>query len=130
MLKSVKVEGKWMPDVFEKSLEYSKRFGGAVQTEDVTAIDELFHALQNIDFVRARDDGGEDRLKLHGYEIVALVNLNPGSTAAAKGLVPSLERLTDEELDEVLKLLRRSSARFTGLGLDQAATGSAMTDDL
>lgn len=101
---------------FEKSLKYTQKFGGALQTQQPEAIDELFEGLGALEFLRETDDGDVKRLKLQSYEIVALTNLNPSTAAAAKSLIPSLEKLTDEELEsEVLKLLRRSSARYTGL---------------
>ncbi len=88
------------------------------------AIDELLQGLAALEFSRVEEGGEGDsssaaeekRIKLEPYEICALINLNPSTVAAAKSLIPSLERLTDEEVEhEVLKLLRRSSARYTGL---------------
>lgn len=58
----------------------------------------------------------ETRIKLASYEIVALINLNPSSAAAAKSLIPSLDKLTDSEIEnDILKLLKRSSTRYVGL---------------
>ena len=44
-------------------------------------------------------------------QILAFSNLNPGSVAAARALVPKLDGFSDEEITEVLVLLRRASAR-------------------
>ena len=44
-------------------------------------------------------------------QILAFSNLNPGSVAAARALVPKLDAFSDEEIGEVLLLLKRASAR-------------------
>ena len=43
-----------------------------------------------------------------------LANLNPATVAAARGLVPSLSRFSDDEVYDVLALLRRSSTKLGG----------------
>jgi hypothetical protein len=104
--------------VFEKAAKYCEKFGGALQTSGAQAIDELSEGLSALEFVRpgAVEEAEDKRLKLEPYEIVALINLNPNSAAAAKSLIPSLEKLTDDEVDnDILRLLRRASARYTGL---------------
>ncbi len=103
--------------VFEKAGAYCEKFGGALRMSGPEAIDELSGGLSALEFPRAEmdEDGQEKRLKLASYEIVALINLNPGTASAAKSLIPSLEKLTDEEIEnDIIRLLRRSSARYTG----------------
>ena len=125
----------------EKANKYCDKFGGALQASDVQAVDALAEALTALEFVRevGGGDGGaavgagggggagdedaevaimgeETRIKLHSFEIVSLINLNPTTAAAAKSLIPSLEKLADEEIEnEILKLLKRASARYTGV---------------
>lgn len=48
-------------------------------------------------------------------QIVSLANLNPGTVAAARSLIPSLAPYSDEEVGEMLAVLRRASAKYTGL---------------
>lgn len=60
-------------------------------------------------------------LLLSLLQIVSLSNLNPGSVAAARSLIPSLIVFTDDEVGEMLSALRRSSAKYSGL--DAAAPG-------
>jgi len=58
----------------------------------------------------------ETRIKLAFYEIIALINLNPATASAAKSLIPTLDKLTDTEIEnDILKLLKRSSTRYVGL---------------
>lgn len=45
---------------------------------------------------------------------MALANLNPGTVLAARSLVPSLAIFNDEEVGEMLAILRRSSAKHMG----------------
>lgn len=98
---------------FESALLYAKKFKGAVQIQDPAAIDEVFASLTALEFPRVKDDGSEERLRLHQFELTALTNLNPGTVAAAKSLVPSLEKFQDDEVEEMLKLLRRASAKYS-----------------
>ncbi len=73
-------------------------------------MDDLFNQLTLTEFVKQNEDGSEVRVALHKYEGVALINLNPPTNAAAKSLIPSLERFTDEELEQLLKTLRNAAA--------------------
>jgi hypothetical protein len=43
--------------------------------------------------------------------VVALTNLNPTTVSQAKALIPSLEVYVDDELEEAIKLLRKSSMK-------------------
>ena len=79
--------------------------GSAAQACNATAsIDEV---IRTVDYIQAQMR--DKRLKLEPYEIVALINLNPNSAAAAKSLIPSLEKLTDDEVDN--DILRRGKGR-------------------
>lgn len=42
---------------------------------------------------------------LHEFEMASLVNLLPKSVDEAKSLIPSLSRIPDERIDEILELL-------------------------
>ena len=116
---------------------------GAVQTRDPAAIDELFTGLRALAFSREGPDGEMTTEKLHQFEVryflalyakgrkgvrrmrqvtrrcvfdlqvVVLANLNPSTTEAARALVPSISRFSDDEIAECLSLLRRSSTKFT-----------------
>lgn len=98
----------------DSALEYARRFKGAVQVDTPAVIDEVFASLSALEFQRDETEGGPpppDPPRLVEYEKVALANLNPGTVAAAKSLVPSLERLLDSEVETALVVLRRASAR-------------------
>lgn len=97
---------------FDQALQYAKKFKGAVKIQDPTAIDEILASLSALEFPRTQDDGSENRLRLHQYELTALTNLNPGTVTAAKSLIPSLDKFQDEEVEEMLKILRRASAKY------------------
>ena len=101
------------PEVFAKAREYATRFVGAVEVTDVAAIDELFTALRALEWAREGSTAGAAAppARLHDYQILAFSNLNPGSVAAARALIPKLEPFSDEEIAEVLTLLRRTAAR-------------------
>jgi hypothetical protein len=45
---------------------------------------------------------------------VTLINLNPSTAATARALLPSLDRLHDSELDEVVKDLRAAAIANIG----------------
>jgi hypothetical protein len=97
---------------FESALAYAMRFRGAVQINDPAAIDEVIASLGALQFSRPLDDGGVEQLRMHLYEQVALTNLNPATVAAAKSLIPSLEKFSDDEVEEALKVLRRASSKY------------------
>jgi len=84
-----------------------------VQVDTPAVIDEVFASLSALEFQRDAAGGAPppDPPRLVEYEKVALANLNPGTVAAAKSLVPSLERLLDGEVELALVVLRRASAR-------------------
>lgn len=106
-------EGRPPPEVFTKAREYATRFVGAVEVTDVAAIDELFSSLRALEWAREGSAAGAAAppARLHEYQILAFSNLNPGSVAAARALIPKLEPFSDEEIAEVLTLLRRTAAR-------------------
>lgn len=66
-------DSKAKPKVFEQASEYAARFAGAVDLTDVAAVDELFTALTNLEFVRetTADDGtvSVTKQKLHSYQV-------------------------------------------------------------
>jgi hypothetical protein len=55
---------------------------------------------------------------------VSLANLNPGTVAAARSLIPSLAPYSDEEVGEMLSVLRRASAKYTGRDAALGAPGA------
>lgn len=75
-----------------------------------TAFDDLFKSLTSTEFVKQTEDGREERVVLHTYEGVAIINLNPATPAAAKSLIPSLERFSDDEIETLLKVTRAAAA--------------------
>lgn len=75
---SQKYGDKPKPKVFEQASEYAARFAGAVDLTDVAAVDELFTALTNLEFVRetTADDGtvSVTKQKLHSYQVRGLID--------------------------------------------------------
>lgn len=55
--------------VFQKALEFCTRFGGAVETRDTAAIDELYAAMRALSFPRSAPDGSIVKLALHDYQV-------------------------------------------------------------
>jgi hypothetical protein len=114
--------------IFEKSLAYATQFSGAVPASDAASIDALFEALHAMELVTSvTDEGVEIKEPLHGYESVALANLFPSSVAAAKSLIPSLQRFADEALEEALKILRAAGS-MAGAATSTADTGTGNAD--
>jgi RNA polymerase Rpb4 len=101
------------PEVYAKALAYAKANTGAIKSNDPHLIDDLFFALRALSFERSVnvDDSSKKLIKLHEYEVTSLVNLSPSSISAARSLIPSLERFTDDEVNEILTTLRRSTAK-------------------
>lgn len=56
------------------------------------------------------------------FQIVALSNLNPASKEAARALVPKMDAFTDDEINEMLTVLRRATSKF-GVPGDEGAGG-------
>jgi hypothetical protein len=131
-------DGPRVNEAFDRALQFSGRFGGALQGRTMEDIDVLFEGLSVLMFTvptgkkaderrgfqssSAADDelnGGinaaaevlTERRSLASYEIVALTNLNPSTVSQAKALIPSLEVYIDDELEEAIKLLRKSSLK-------------------
>ena len=64
----------------------------------------------------ADEDEAAWQRPLHSFEVVALTNLSPPTVAAAKSLVPSLEKFRDDDVEMAVALLRKSAARAGGAG--------------
>ena len=123
-------------ECFERTLAYATRFPGAVPAPTLEAEDALLDKLAHMELalqgggggMGGGDEGGggggggggegegegagggEARQALHHFEVVALMNLNPDSVAAARNLLPSLERFSNEALEDVVAALRKSVA--------------------
>lgn len=110
---------------FVKAREYVKRFGGAVSLTDAAALDELYDTLRHLSFVRESADGEITKVALHEYQIVALSNLNPATKEAARALIPTLDIFTDDEIGEMLVILRRATSRYGMTATDAAVTTAA-----
>ena len=105
---------------FEKALAYATRFSGAIgapeQAAFVGMVGELEDALAQAQLALKTEDGSDAREGLLPYESAALANLNPPTTDAARQLVPTLDRFTDEGLLDLLKTIKRVSMRLSGFG--------------
>jgi len=139
-------DGPRVNEAFDRALQFSGRFGGALQGRTMEDIDVLFEGLSVLLFevpigkkgvtdnrsgfqsssgITYDDEmnGGiassssaaavvqTERRPLASYEVVALTNLNPSTVSQAKALIPSLEIYADDELEEAIKLLRKSSMK-------------------
>jgi DNA-directed RNA polymerase II subunit RPB4 len=80
------------------------------QTELVEELDNLQDALTT--FRKETDDGEE--LELHGFEVAALMNLVIADTTVeeACSLIPSLTRLPEAAVDEILDLIKNTMMRI------------------
>lgn len=115
--------------IFEKSLAYATQFSGAVPVSDAATIDSLFDALHALELVTSvTDEGVEIKEPLHEYESIALANLFPSSVAAAKSLIPSLQRFADEALEEALKILRAAGSMDVASSTADTGTGGAQDE--
>ena len=121
-------------ECFERTLAYVARFPGAIPAPTLEAEDALLDKLAHAELALQGGGGGgmgegekggaaeggaggeggvaggEARQALHHFEVGALMNLNPDSVAAARNLLPSLERFSTEALEEVVAALRKSVA--------------------
>lgn len=63
-------------------------------------------------FRKETDDGEE--LELHGFEVAALMNLvvTDSSVEEATALIPSLARLPEAAIDEILDLIKSTMIRI------------------
>ena len=63
-------------------------------------------------FRKETDDG--DELELHGFEVAALMNLviTDTSVEEAVALIPSLSRLPEAAIDEILDLIKSTMIRI------------------
>ena len=132
-------DGPRVNEAFDRALQFSGRFGGALQGRTMEDIDVLFEGLSILMFTvpvgkKTDERGGfqsssfgvDDEMNggiaaaaevltvrrpLESYEVVALTNLNPTTVSQAKALIPSLEVYVDDELEEAIKLLRKSSMK-------------------
>jgi DNA-directed RNA polymerase II subunit RPB4 len=80
------------------------------QSELVEELDNLQDALTT--FRKETDDG--DELELHGFEVAALMNLVITDTTVeeACSLIPSLTRLPEAAVDEILDLIKNTMMRI------------------
>lgn len=103
-----------MGDAFNKTLAYAKRFSGYTDTlSDSSSIHALREELYNKSFVTIDNEGGVQERKLHPFEIVAMLNLEPEDYDEAVALIPSLQHKFDEkEIEEVLSLIATSKNKF------------------
>ena len=78
--------------------------------ELVEELDNLQDALTT--FRKETDDG--DELELHGFEVAALMNLVIADTTVeeACALIPSLSRLPEAAIDEILDLIKSTMLRI------------------
>jgi hypothetical protein len=60
---------KQPPEIFQKSLQYAKKFGGAVEAADPAAIDDLYESLRSMEVDRTDADGHTRKDRLDEYEV-------------------------------------------------------------
>lgn len=84
---------------FQKTLDYTTRFGQFKNKESLKAIRKLLEPSQ------ARDDADDTQIILHKFEQAALANLCPETAEEAKALIPSLQErnVDDFTLNELLQ---------------------------
>ncbi|KXS13595.1 hypothetical protein M427DRAFT_58417 [Gonapodya prolifera JEL478] len=87
--------GKKTTDVFDKSLQYVKRFAKFVGRESVAEIRQIFPNLRPGQSI-------EDDTAFHSFEVAELLNLCPETAEEAKSWIPTLERFKDIELKSYL----------------------------
>lgn len=102
-------------DVYKKTQKYVERFNTMTNPEKdhqelVEELDNLQDALTS--FRKETDDGEE--LELHGFEVAALMNLVITDTLVeeAVALIPSLSRLPEAAIDEILDLIKSTMIRI------------------
>ncbi|VEU35579.1 unnamed protein product [Pseudo-nitzschia multistriata] len=102
-------------EVYRKTQKYVERFNQMSNKEKdhqelVEELDNLQDALTT--FRKETDDG--DELELHGFEVAALMNLVIADTTVeeAYALIPSLSRLPEAAIDEILDLIKSTMLRI------------------
>ncbi|KAG2392835.1 hypothetical protein C9374_011560 [Naegleria lovaniensis] len=92
-----KEQSDFINDIFDKSISYSKRFGGGLSYESALDIKTTL-ARQTL----ALKDS-QDRKKLVSFQIAQLANLMPGDAEEAITLIPSLRVFDESEIEKILK---------------------------
>lgn len=94
-------------------MAYAGDFSGAVDAKDRTAVDDLYNTLHSLEYVHTSVDDPSNitKMKLHPFQLASLMNLNPPNVLAARSLCPSLSSFSDDEIEDILTTLRRSTAR-------------------
>ncbi|CAJ1936720.1 unnamed protein product [Cylindrotheca closterium] len=102
-------------EVYRKTQKYVERFNTMTNPEKenqelVEELDNLQDALAS--FRKETDDGEE--LELHSFEVSALMNLVVTDTSVeeAIALIPSLSRLPEAAIDEILDLIKSTMIRI------------------
>jgi DNA-directed RNA polymerase II subunit RPB4 len=82
------------------------------RTNDLKLILIFFLCSALTTFRKETDDGEE--LELHGFEVAALMNLviTDTSVEEATALIPSLSRLPEAAIDEILDLIKSTMIRI------------------
>ena len=106
---------KQTTSVFDATFEYAKRFSSTkyptMKEEEVAALRRELEALR---FPHEKSImGNEEEYKIEPFEIAALCNLDLQEPHQIKALIPSLGRLDDEQLNNILESIANSAARRT-----------------
>jgi predicted esterase YcpF (UPF0227 family) len=99
--------------VFDSTLEYVKRFSSVKNpTTKVAYVEALRKDLEAMRFSHEKSNSGEEEeYKMEPFEIAALCNLDLQEPNQVKVLIPSLNRLDDEQLTNILDSISKSAAR-------------------
>ncbi|KAL3936207.1 MAG: hypothetical protein SGBAC_008423 [Bacillariaceae sp.] len=102
-------------EVYRKTQKYVERFNTMTNPEKenqelVEELDNLQDALAS--FRKETEDGEE--LELHSFEVSALMNLVVTDTSIEESiaLIPSLSRLQEAAIDEILDLIKSTMIRI------------------
>eukprot|EP00934_Nitzschia_sp_Nitz4_P003154 Nitzschia sp. Nitz4//scaffold29_size155292//64758//65313//NITZ4_002655-RA/size155292-augustus-gene-0.70-mRNA-1//1//CDS//3329546439//3144//frame0 len=113
--RSARTNDEEINDVYSKTQKYVERFNTMTNPEKdnqelVEELDNLQDALST--FRKETDDGEE--LELHPFEVAALMNLVITDTLVeeAVALIPSLSRLPEAAIDEILDLIKSTMIRI------------------
>mmetsp|Transcript_10736 Transcript_10736/g.29607 ORF Transcript_10736/g.29607 Transcript_10736/m.29607 type:complete len:160 (-) Transcript_10736:241-720(-) len=102
-------------EVYRKTQKYVERFNTMTNPEKdhQELVDELDNLQDALTTFRKETDEGED-LELHGFEVAALMNLviTDTSVEEAVTLIPSLSRLPEAAIDEILDLIKSTMIRI------------------
>ena len=104
---------KQSESVFDSTFEYVKRFAS---TKNPTMKEEYVAALRkDLEALRFPHEksllGEEEEYEIEPFEIAALCNLDLQEPNQIKALIPSLGRLDDEQLNNILESIENSAAR-------------------